>query len=98
MITFNSTGKVNVVDVKELVDKEINKSKAIAMTHIIGSNVTKHGSLIAASILGLKTFRNADRNKNRETQVTQYRKTHPKIKMSNAEIIRMIERGNKNDQ
>jgi hypothetical protein len=88
IIAFNTTGKVNVVDVKQLADKEIGKAGKIAYAHIIGSDLVKTGAQIAGGIFGWRSLNSALDNK----MATQYRKKHPGTKLSNTEIIRMNER------
>lgn len=92
IIAFNSKGLVDVIDVKELTAKEIDKAKNIAYAHIIGSDLVKQGSVISAAILGVKGISSVNRRKNEEAMVKNYRNEHPGSKLTSKEIVRMIER------
>lgn len=92
IIAFGSKGKVDVVDVKALTTDEINKAEKIAYVNILGTDLIKKGAGITAGILGYKT---ASSSINRELDINiakKYRAEHPNSKLTNTEIIRMLER------
>lgn len=94
IIAFNSKGKVDVVNVKELAKKEVDKHKNIAYAHIVGSELAASGALAAASFTGAASAANYASKKVDSRRVANYRKANPNTKLTNTEIKRMIERGN----
>jgi hypothetical protein len=93
IIAFNSKGKVGVVDVKELAQKEIDKHSKIAWAHINSSDVAKKGALLAASLTGTMAAGTYANNKNNTNRVAKYRNANPNTKLTNTQIARMLERG-----
>jgi hypothetical protein len=93
IISFNSKGKVAVTDVKELAQNEINKHATIGYTHIIGSEIVKKGAATAAALTGVNSLGNHLVNKRNDKKVADYRRINPNTKLTNTEIIRMLERG-----
>ena len=92
IIAFNTKGKVDVIDVKQLAEKEIDKAKAIGYAHIVGSDLVKLGAQITGGVLGWKGAEKAIEKKIDTKVVAQYRKKHPESKLTNTEITRMEER------
>lgn len=92
IIAFNSLGKVAVVDVKKLTDNEIQKAKKLGVAAIATPDAIKFGSIIVASIFGGKTSSYIRDEKLNRIEIQKYRTEHPKTKLTNTEIIRMIER------
>jgi len=92
IITFNSKGKVDVVEVKELVNNEINKAKTISMATIAGSALVKQGAAIATGYFGIQTISKAGTNRRNQEMTLKYRRQHPETNLTNTEIIRMVER------
>lgn len=93
IIAFNSKGKVDVVDVKELTQKEISKHANVAMAHIVGSDLAKQGALGAAAFTTSVSAANYAGKKISNKQVSKYRNANPNTKLTNTEIARMLERG-----
>jgi len=92
IIAFNTKGVVDVIDVKRLADKEIAKAGKIAYAHIIGTDLMKQGAAIAGGMMGLKVMSKTNTQKQNLKKTERYRKQHPGTKMTNTEIIRIIER------
>lgn len=92
IIAFNTQGKVDVVDIKQLADKEINKAKGIAYTQIVGSAVVAQGAIISAAVLGSRKLNDATVQKVINNKVAEYVRDNPTTKMTTTEIARMIER------
>jgi len=88
IISFNTAGKVEVVSVKALADKELDKAKKIGYATIFGSGIAKTGAQITATVLAANSAKSAINNRKAAT----YRKEHPGTKMTNTAIIRMLER------
>lgn len=88
IIAFNTKGKVSVVNIKQLTDNEIEKAALISVTHIVGSELVKKGGAATVGYLGVKSIKASNDSK----RINAYRKEHPASKMSNTEIIRMLER------
>ena len=88
IIAFNTKGKVSVVNIKQLTDNEIKKAAYISMTHLLGSELVKIGGTATVGYLGVKSIKSSNDSK----RINAYRKEHPASKMSNTEIIRMLER------
>jgi hypothetical protein len=59
---------------------------------IVGSEFAKLGAYIAGPILGSKVIKSQARKSKETNMVKDYRKEHPESKLSNTEIIRMLER------
>ena len=92
IIVFNTINKVGLSSVKKLTEKEISKSNVIATTSIIGTAVVKQGSMIVGTLLGSKVIKSKMDESNANKKIIQYRNKNPKSKLTNTEIIRMIER------
>lgn len=88
IITFGTKGKVSVVNIKQLTDNEIKKAARISITHLLGSELVKKGGTATVGYLGVKSIKSSKDSK----RINAYRKEHPASKMSNTEIIRMLER------
>lgn len=88
IITFGTKGKVSVVNIKQLTDNEIQKAAGISVTHLLGSELVKKGGTATVGYLGVKSIKSSNDSK----RINAYRKEHPASKMSNTEIIRMLER------
>jgi hypothetical protein len=93
IIAFNSKGKVDVVDVKKLTEKEIAKHGNIAMAHLAAGPIAAQGAMIAASMTGSMAAANYATKKVSNKRVTKYRQANPKTKLTNTQIARMLERG-----
>lgn len=91
IITFGSSGKVDVVEVKELAKSEIEKSKKIAVAHIAGTELVKQGSILAATILGGKVAGNKVTEMSEQRIIKNYKKKHPNTKLSDRDIVRTVE-------
>jgi hypothetical protein len=96
IIAFNSSGKVDVVDVKKLTDNEIAKAKDIGYAHILGTDLIKKGAAMVSVIVGTTTLMDARIASMDTEKINNYRKKHPESKLTNTEIIRMIERSKVN--
>ena len=92
IIAFGTSGKVEVVNVRQLAEREINKSMGLAYGSIIGSDLAKKGGIITAGLLGGKAISKAVKNKSEQTRIDNYRQENPKTKLTNTEIIRMLQR------
>jgi len=92
IIAFNSSGKVDVVDVKQLTDDVIEKNRDRGYLAITADAAVKTGAAVAATQLavngGKKIYTNAKSNK----QVDNYLAEHPNTKMTRTEIQRMLEK------
>jgi len=88
IISFNTTGKVEVVSVRKLIDKELETAKKVGYATIFGSGIAKTGAQITATVLAVDSTKSAINNRKAAT----YRKKHPGTKMTNTAIIRMLER------
>ena len=92
IIAFNAKGKIDVVDVAKLTNEQVSRSKTIGYAHILGTEAVKSGAKAAGVLLAVNKLGEVTTSKINSTQVSQYRQKHPGTKMSNTEIIRMIER------
>jgi len=92
IIAFNAKGKIDVVDVAKLTNEQIKKSKTVGYAHILGTEAVKLGAVYTGGILAANKLRDVTVSSLNNKQASQYRKQHPGTKMSNTEIIRMIER------
>ena len=97
IIAFNTKGKVEVMKVDKLVEKQIYAKEAIKYTHIIGSSLVKQGAQVAAVVLGVKSVKKMNYNKAAKKKTDEYKKDHPGTKLTNTEIIRMLERSQVNE-
>lgn len=93
IIAFNTKGIVDVVDIKALTNAEINKAGKIAYNSLIGSKIIKEGSTIAATVLGAKSISSEIKKNTDSKKIKKYRDENSKSKLTNTEIIRMLERG-----
>jgi len=91
IIAFNTKGLVDVVDIKKLTDSEISKSKNIAYSTILGSELVKQGAIVVGSFLTANKIKSTIANGKNVERVQVYRKEHPNTKLSNTEISRMLE-------
>lgn len=92
LITFNAKGKVDVISIEKLATEEMNKAKNIGIGAIMGSALVQQGSIIAASILGIKTIGNTAKQHSDQNLTAKYRTEHSETKLTNTEIIRNLER------
>ena len=92
VIAFNTSGKVDVIDIKKVTDEEIRRSAKIAYAHIYGTDLVEKGAKWTGIYLGGKAAINTISNKANTKAVEKYRKDHPGTQMTNTEIIRMLER------
>lgn len=91
IIAFNTKDKVSI-NVKELTSKEIKKYNTIIMGSDIASELTKQGSVAVAAIMGGNVITNTINDKANYKKVSNYRESNPNTKLTNTEIIRMLER------
>lgn len=92
IIVFGSKGKVDVINVKKLTEKEIARAGNISYAHIFGSSLVKQGAAITAGMIGAKTVSSAAKRRRERIRIEAYKKDNPGTKLSNTEIIRMLER------
>ena len=92
MIIFNAKGKLGLEGATQLTKDAINKSYNMSTAMIVGSEFAKLGAYIAGPILGSKVIKSQARKSKETNMVKDYRKEHPESKLSNTEIIRMLER------
>lgn len=92
IITFNSKGKVDVVDVKKLAAEEINKNALVGYGAAIGSELVKKGAIAVAALTANDALTNHVRRKKMDKAVYEYRQKHPNTDLTNTQIARMIER------
>ena len=87
LIVFNKTGKLSVSEVKEMTDKQIVSNNNKAMGQLVKTEAVKQGSVwvgaLTAGHFGKKTINSI--------KVDNYKLAHPNTKMSDAEILKMIE-------
>lgn len=92
IIAFGTSGKVDVVNIAELAAKDIKKSEGIAVAHLFGTEVVKQGAVMATAILGALSTQKVMNGKTQNTMIKKYKTSNPDTKMTNTEIIRMLER------
>lgn len=92
IIAFNAKGKIDVVDVAKLTNEQVSRSKTIGYAHILGTEAVKLGAVYTGGIVAANKLGDVTVSSLNNKQASQYRKQHPGTKMSNTEIIRMIER------
>jgi hypothetical protein len=92
IISFGTKGKVDVVNVRELTQKEINKHSNISYTHMLGTDLVKEGAATTGVILGANKGIKSIKSKVNRRTADKYRKEHPNTKLTNTEIVRMLER------
>lgn len=92
IIAFNAKGKIDVVDIAQLTTEQIAKSKKVAYTSILGTETVKLGSMYAGGMVMTKKMMDLMYRSVNNRQVATYRAQNPGTKMTNTEIIRMIER------
>lgn len=95
IISFGTKGKVVVDSVKQLSKDEIAKNAIVGYAHALGIPLIKTGAKVGLAAAGTKGVMDYLLNKKDIKVANNYRKTHPKTKLTNTEIIRMIERGGK---
>jgi hypothetical protein len=92
IIAFNAKGKIDIVDIKKLTNEQVARSKTVGYAHILGTEAVKTGSIVAGAILAGNKLDKVTTSKINQHLTAQYRKNNPGTKMSNTEIVRMIER------
>lgn len=92
IIAFKTTGKVNVVDVAELTDKQMRKEGARAIGQVVGTTFAKQMSVVVAAGLAGEFGKKVIKSSSDQKAIDKYRKENPNTTMTNTEIIRMIER------
>lgn len=92
IIAFNTTGKVDVVDIKKLTEEEVMKAKDIAYVHIVGSTLAKQGAAVSAVVLANSKFQSTTKKMSTNKKVAAYIRDNPATKKTTTEIARMIER------
>lgn len=95
IIAFGSSGKVETISISKMADQEINRAKKIATASIAVPEIIKTGSAFTAAILGTKAVTDKALSVSRDKQIVKYRKKHPNTELTNTEIIRMLERKNR---
>lgn len=91
IIVFNGN-KAKVSEIKELGKNEIEKYKNIAVGSMLGSELAKVAGVYAGSIVGTKVTMDSIRNAANKKAVANYKKEHQNTKLTDKEIIRMLER------
>ena len=92
IIAFNTKGKVDVISVTKLAESEIKKNASVGYAHILGTEAVKQGAIVAGAMFGIKTAKSAHKEQSDLTIAKEYRKENPNTKLSNTEIVRMLER------
>ncbi len=92
IIAFNTKGKVDVVNVKALVNDEVNKAKSIGLAQILGSAAVKTGAKVTTAVLLGNIAKQTVSSLSSQKKVSAYRQEHPETKLTNTEIERMLER------
>lgn len=87
LIVFNKTGKLSVSEVKKMTDNQIASNNNKAMGQLVKTEAVKQGSVwvgaLTAGHFGKKTINSI--------KVDNYKLAHPNTKMSDVEILKMIE-------
>jgi len=94
IIAFNAAGKIEVVSVRKLAEAEVAKANNIGQAAIATQELATVGAKLTAGILGVGTASGAYKKSSDIKKATAYRKKHPGTKLSNTQIIRMLERKN----
>lgn len=92
IISFNTKNKVELSKVTQLSKQELSKHKHIQIAHMFGSEMVKQGMITTGSILGANLYDDFVKENKDKKVVSKYREEYPDSKLSNTEIIRMIER------
>lgn len=89
LIVFNKKGKLSVSEIKEMTDNQIASNNNKAMGQMVKTAAAKQGGMyvgaITAGYFGKKTINSI--------KVDNYKLDHPNTKLSDAEILKMIEEG-----
>ena len=89
LIVFNKKGKLSVSEIKEMTDNQIASNNNKAMGQMVKNAAAKQGGMyvgaITAGYFGKKTINSI--------KVDNYKLDHPNTKLSDAEILKMIEEG-----
>lgn len=94
IIAFNAAGKIEVVSVRKLAEAEVAKANNIAQVAILTPDLIKVGAQWTAGILGTGTAAGAYKKSSDIQKAAAYRKKNPDTKMTNTQIVRMLERKN----
>jgi hypothetical protein len=94
IIAFNTAGKIEVVSVRKLAEAEVAKANKIGQADIITKDLAKIGAQWTAGILGAGAASKAINTKTDIQKAAAYRKKNPGSKMTNTQIVRMLERKN----
>ena len=92
IIAFNLKDKVKLSSVTELSDGEREKAWGMAMGMLTTSALIKQLAVVGGVTTGLVKTAEAHQKRQNNKLIANYRKQNPKTKMSNMEIIRMLER------
>ena len=92
IIAFNTKGLVEVMSTNKVTPEDVNKAAKIGYAHIYGKGFAIMGAQVGATAYGYNTIKNKVNNLIDTRKIEKYRQSHPETKLSNTEIIRMIER------
>jgi hypothetical protein len=95
IIAFNTKGKVDLISVKKLAENEVNKSLNKAIAQIVTPEIAKEAAKGLAGYAAVSTINKLVKTQGDKKKIQKYRKGHPNTKMTNTEIIRMLERQSK---
>lgn len=95
IIAFNTKGKVDVISVKKLAEDEVNKSLKKATAQIVTPEIAKVAAQGLAGYAAASTIKKLVKTQSDKKKIQKYRQEHPDTKMTNTEIIRMLERQSK---
>lgn len=88
VIIFNKADKISVSDVKKLTKEQVDSNADKAVKDIVGTALAKEGAAYAGLYVGSKY---ATRTIN-SIKVDSYKLEHPDTKLTDAEILKMIEK------
>ena len=92
IIAFNTKGLVEVMSTDKVSPSDISKARDLGYAQIYGKGFLQLGAQVGIGVAGTKMIGESAKNAIDSHVINKYRKEHPNTKLTNTEIIRMIER------